>query len=333
MISKIKYSLDKFNLNLTGKVVLTEAATGAYSVTPVIAAMAGAKVYALAKESFYGSVEDIKKSVYALTEANVKSNIHIVQSLEEVTEPIDIVTNSGFVRPINGKVIRKLTSNSVISLMYEPWEFRDEDIDMESARLAGVKVYGTNEHDPRLKTMDYIGLTVLYLLLKEKISHFSAKKVLVLGNVEFVEPIQQCLSHNHYDVTVVTSYEKSIDVQAYDVIIVAENSNPRSIIGPGDSFIKKTDLDKSKLVIHICGTVDFSDAQFSHVPESPKKFGFMSFRTDYIDDQALIDLQTGSLLVAQGMLEAGKRGLLGKDYKHFMEKNYPALAFEDEKYW
>ena len=50
MISKIKYSLDKFNLNLTGKVVLTEAATGAYSVTPVIAAMAGAKVYALAKE-------------------------------------------------------------------------------------------------------------------------------------------------------------------------------------------------------------------------------------------------------------------------------------------
>ena len=42
-------------LDLTGRTVLTEAANGAYAVTPVIAAMAGADVCALASSTTYAT--------------------------------------------------------------------------------------------------------------------------------------------------------------------------------------------------------------------------------------------------------------------------------------
>jgi hypothetical protein len=38
--NKIEDAVSRLNLDLSGKVVLTEAATGAYIVTPVIAALA-----------------------------------------------------------------------------------------------------------------------------------------------------------------------------------------------------------------------------------------------------------------------------------------------------
>ena len=41
-------AIERCQLDLAGQVVLTEAATGAYAVTPVLAALAGAQVCALA---------------------------------------------------------------------------------------------------------------------------------------------------------------------------------------------------------------------------------------------------------------------------------------------
>jgi hypothetical protein len=48
---------------------------------------------------------------------------------------------------------------------------------------------------------------------------------------------------------------------------------------------------------------------------------------------AVIDLHTAGLKVAEGMLSANSAGLKGEEYKLFMEKNYPALGFDDQKYW
>ena len=59
----------------------------------------------------------------------------------------------------------------------------------------------------------------------------------------------------------------------------------------------------------------------------------MSIRADFIDPQAVFDLHTAGLKVAEGMLKANEMGLKGKDYKEFMEKNYPALAFEEPRWW
>ena len=48
-------AIERCQLDLAGQVVLTEAATGAYAVTPVLAALAGAQVYALAAATRYAT--------------------------------------------------------------------------------------------------------------------------------------------------------------------------------------------------------------------------------------------------------------------------------------
>ena len=49
------------NLDLAGVRVVTEAATGPYVVTPVMAAAAGAEVVALAKDSRHGSAAEARR--------------------------------------------------------------------------------------------------------------------------------------------------------------------------------------------------------------------------------------------------------------------------------
>ena len=76
-------------LDLRGLHVLTEAATGAYAVTPVVAAAAaGASVTALTKSTRYGSVDDVCRQVLSLAaELNLADQIQIVETLT-AAEPV-----------------------------------------------------------------------------------------------------------------------------------------------------------------------------------------------------------------------------------------------------
>ena len=62
----IKNSFNKFQINLKGKEVLTEAATGSFVCTSLLAAIAGARVFAIAKDSKFGSVSQIRNEVMSL---------------------------------------------------------------------------------------------------------------------------------------------------------------------------------------------------------------------------------------------------------------------------
>ena len=64
--NKIREAVKRLELDLSGKVVLTEAATGAYIVTPVLAALAGAEVYAFTKDTRYGTVAEVRKNTMEL---------------------------------------------------------------------------------------------------------------------------------------------------------------------------------------------------------------------------------------------------------------------------
>lgn len=334
MVSKITESIEKFKLNLSGKTVLTEAASGNYVVTPIIAALAGAKVIAITKESRFATIEEVKRQTYSLAkEFNLENSISIVVDKSSINyQKIDILTNTGFVRPIDKQIIDKLSNKCVIPLMWEPWEFRESDLDLDYCIKKGIKVYGTNENDFRLKTMKYIGFTVLSFLLENKMSPFSSK-VLVIGNEHFTNSIIEVLSLNGYIFEYKNNYNEKISVSEYSAIVIAEHENNSLLIGNEDAFINTTQLDKNQYLIHICGNVDFTDLKCKSNTKNPAQFGYMSFTTDYIDNQAVIDLHVAGLKVAEGMIEANKKRLERKNYKEFMENNYPALAFENEKYW
>src|SRR5438034_8191063 len=60
-------AIEAFELDLSGLVVLTEAATGYYQLTPLIAALAGAdRVLALTRDSQFGPAVDVRDATLAL---------------------------------------------------------------------------------------------------------------------------------------------------------------------------------------------------------------------------------------------------------------------------
>src|SRR5215468_12703651 len=103
LVSLMQAAIDRLGLQLGEYTVLTEAATGAYAVTPVLAALAGARVFALANATRYASADEIGKTALRLAQiAGVEDRIELVyEKSPAILSTIDIVTNSGQVRPID----------------------------------------------------------------------------------------------------------------------------------------------------------------------------------------------------------------------------------------
>ena len=334
MIKKILKSIKKFKLSLKNKNILTEAANGNYVVTPIIAALAGAKVTALAKNTRYGKTTDAKNQIFKIAnKLNIKKNIKILKKKNKIDyAKFDIITNTGHVRPINKKIIKQLKKTCVIPLMWETWEYRKEDIDLDACVDRGIKVYGTNEDDIKLKTFNYLGSLALYFLLEnKKVPKLS--RILILGSKKFSEPIFRVLKKNSYKCQYISNYNvPEPDLSKFDAIIISEHVKDDLLVGPS-GFIKSKSIESDNFIIHICGNVNFKGIKCKTKPKKPAKFGFMSYTCDYIDIQAVIDLHTAGLKVAQGMIKANNMNLKKKDFREYMIKNYPAMSFEKQKYW
>ncbi|OGV51396.1 MAG: hypothetical protein A2017_14815 [Lentisphaerae bacterium GWF2_44_16] len=333
---KILKALAEFSLDLTGKTVLTEAASGNYASTCVIASLAGAEVYAYTKNSRYATVQEVKNQVNALaSKLGALRGIRIIESFDGLDlRNIDIVTNTGFLRPLDSAFVNRLSRKCVIPLMWEPWEYRPNELDLDACAAKGIKVYGTNESDPRLRTMEYMGYVLLRILLNNGFSPLGSR-LLILGCERFVVPALSVLKNSGYAVRAVTDYSEKIDSpEDYDAFILLEHERNLPLIGGRGAYLNVADIPASALIVHICGNIDKKDLSSSRIiPENPALFGHMSFSTDYADPKAVVDLHTAGLKVAEGMLEANTLGLQGTEYRDFMEKNYPALSFDNPQYW
>ena len=108
LASLVAAAVDRCELDLRGKVVFTEAASGPYVVTPILAARGGADhVYAITRSTPHGTVDDViaqTQEVAAL--AGVPNRIEIVTERSRgIVGHADIVTNSGHVRPLDRELI------------------------------------------------------------------------------------------------------------------------------------------------------------------------------------------------------------------------------------
>lgn len=162
---KITEIINSIELDLSGKVVLTELASGPYMSTPLIASIAGAeKVYCFGKDSKYGTFLDLKNK---LNEYCEELNLDNIQCIDEVSEVViaecDIITNSGQLRPINSDILKFVKESAVVPIMYESWEFRSEDIDIDFCKQNKILVGGTNEQHPKIDVFGFLG----DLLLKQ----------------------------------------------------------------------------------------------------------------------------------------------------------------------
>ena len=185
LIDKLIRQVNALQLDLNGKTILTEAATGPYIVTPVLAAIAGAKVFAYSKTTRFGKVEEVFDGTRKLVETfgEFPLDIHFIEKISpEIIEQADMITNSGHLRPLNGSMLSHAKDGLVIPLMYEAWEWRDADMDIQYIKKRGFKIGATNERHPDVDVFNYLGDMALKQIFDAGICPYNNKFILLCNN-------------------------------------------------------------------------------------------------------------------------------------------------------
>jgi hypothetical protein len=227
----------------------------------------------------------------------------------------DIVTNSGHLRPLDRSKISALRPGTVIPLMYEAWEFREADIDLKSCQELGVRVVGTNEHHPKLKVFDYLGVLALKGLFELGIPVLFCRVLLLSDNL-FALPISNVLRSVGAQVFVMDDSpiagtsgielaSQFTDTAGYDAVVLAMTPTHVDSLGKeGKSKYWNTQLNKAKSLVQIWGDVDRDALEgFRFYPEVQPKRGHMGVLLNDIGPDAVVRLQAGGLRAAQEVIE------------------------------
>ncbi len=312
----IRQAAAAFELDLTNCGVLTEAASNAFLWTPIVAAMAGADpVIAVGGNSRWASFDSLRRETRTHAKAlGVAERIHVVDAKEPaLLAQCQLVTNLGFVRPLDAATVSHLPEGAVISLMWEPWELRPEEIDLAACQRHGIAVLGTNESDPRLRTFDFVAVTVARLLLEQNIELLGAE-VLLLGVGPFVDATRSLLERIGVRVHVLPAEAVSESWGFLDAIVCLEHTDRQHlVIGPGGLLDERTPVE-TDCVIHLCGPLDVAVIRrrgWRLVPDEPAPPGRMSFTTAHAGPKPVIDLHTAGLKVGEAFLRKD-RETLGK---------------------
>ncbi|MEZ5125923.1 MAG: hypothetical protein R2826_06710 [Thermoleophilia bacterium] len=140
-------AIARHELDLHGLSVLTEAGVGLRSLAPVIAALAGAEVYAVGRDTVVEARADAERETLRLSAlALVSDRVHVISTrLHAPLDRIDIVTDSPGVRPIDEAVLRALNENACVVLFHGAKDCRSRDVDVAACRRLRVAIAGVDE--------------------------------------------------------------------------------------------------------------------------------------------------------------------------------------------
>lgn len=327
-------AINGLQLDLSGLIVLTEAASRNYVVTPIIAALAKAeKVFAFTRDSVYGKAANVKEFTLKFAEfCGVDDKIDVLlEKSPEIINQADIITNLGFVRPIDQDFISAMKDTAVVSLMCEMWEFRKGDVDLEACYKKGVPVMGTNEEHPALKVFNFCGNLCLKLLFELQIEVYNSKIIIVSGD-KFGKVIKKTLHANGANPYLVSELRTEPNRQFLadaDAVIIADYTNQDTIIG-SNGHISPKDLFKfspSVSVIQFAGKVNIKELQILGIPYFPKqRVGPFKMGITLADlgPKPVIDLHCAGLKVGETMYKAKLMDLSGQSFFDYVIKHSPA---------
>jgi hypothetical protein len=247
-----------------------------------------------------------------------KVSFYEKQVPEEVYSTIDILTNSGFLRPIKGDIITKLKKTAVIPLMWETWEFREGEIDIEACQKALIPIIGTNEHFKDADMFAYPGMLALKLLFQSNLE-VACNKFILLGGGLTGKLIAKTFKNIGIDFMWFgdNGRERMKDMFSYsslkgelfkqkrlDAIVVADHIFKREIIGSNGyiSFNEIRNQFPYVKICHICGNINVMELQSSNLsfyPDNIKPFGYMSYETINLGWEPVIMLASAGLKVGE----------------------------------
>ena len=308
----MRAAVERCRLDLGDAVVLTEAATGAYAVTPVLAAIAGAtRVYAMTRETRYGSVDQVTAATMELARiAECADRIEIVTELTPaMIGEADIVTNSGHVRPIDSRFVSRMKATAVIPLMYEAWELRAEDLDLPACRARGIQVAGTNERIPEVDVFSYLGVMAVKLLLDAGVSVYGSRVLLLCDNA-FAPYIARGLTGAGAAVEMADGLSESVGSGPVDAVLVAMRPRKEPVID-ADGVATIAARWPGAVLAQYWGDVDRDAVAAAGVPVWPERApgaGHMAILPSGVGPESIVRLQSGGLKVGEVLLRHVRTG-------------------------
>lgn len=250
-------AITRLALDLSGAHVLTEAASREYAVTPSIAALAGAQVYALTRDSAYATVSEVHRQVMTVAKiAGVERSIRLLTEQSSVPPDIDIITNLGFVRPITASVLGRLSDVGVVSYMCEPWEARDEDVDIPFCTESGVPVAGLWEDFDGLNIFRSCGQLVVKMCFEAGLE-VTGNRFILLSSDNFGPVIASALEANLARVHTFASATELTEslVAGADAIVIADYISDSTLLGGdlGPSVAELAKWNPDLLILQFAG--------------------------------------------------------------------------------
>lgn len=308
LVRLMRRSIAGTGLDLSGMTVLTEAATRAYGVTPVIAAMAGARqVHAVTRPSRYGSVEEVADWTSRLAQAaSVADRITVCENLPDDLSAVDLVTNSGHLRPLTAQLVARLPPGAVIALMFEAWEFRPEDIDLAACVQHGVPVVGVNERHATVDVFSFLGELCAKQLHDCGLAVYGAKLALLCDN-DFAGPMRARLTEMGAYVEIFAE-PGELYADDWDAAVVALLPTGTPQIADAEAASLAAALPPEALLVQFWGDLDraATTARGLNVwPLEPPTPGHMAVLLSEIGPEPIVRLQTGGLRAAEWVRRGG----------------------------
>ncbi len=310
MIRLIKECIDRCQLDLSGRVVMTEAASGAYAVTPIAAALAGAgEVIAVTRTTTYGSAYDIEQNTRRLAEmAGIPSDVISVFKKKDpdLLSRADVVTNSGHLRPLDAAAIACLKTGAVVPLMFEAWEIQAGrcDLDLDALALRGIAVAGTNERHPNIDVFSYLGTMAIKLLLDAGIPPLKATVALLCDN-PFSDYIRSGLRNVGATVSCGAELSSFHEQDAPDVLLLAQRPNWKSILSESEARWLSKNWPNT-IIAQFWGDIDreaLANHGLHYWPQTGPSPGHMAVLPSAVGPDPIIRLQIGGLKVAEVLLK------------------------------
>jgi len=309
LLGRIDQRIAATGLDLSGLTVITEAATGAYRSTAAIAARAGARrVVALARNTTrHGTAADAARATMGLAAlAGVASRIEVVGAIEpEMLSACDILTNSGHLRPITAATIGLLPPGAVIALMFEAWEFRASDLDLEACAAAGVRVAAVNERHPATGVFDFLG-PLAVRLLEDSGTVVADARIALISDNPFAPFIAAGLRAAGGEVETFTEVGQLYrDAWRAVVVALTPGALPRLTAEGIHHLARNAPL---ALLAQFWGDIDREAARhygLSLWPPTAPGPGHMGILLNALGDEPIVRLQTGGLRAAEFIHRGG----------------------------
>jgi hypothetical protein len=317
--SLVAYTVEeRLQLDLDGMKVITEAATGPFAVTAAIAAMAGAVVEAIAADSVFGSSAEAAEATMAVSNTcMVADRVKIVSRETADFSRADVVTNLGFVRPLDRKLVEQLPTGAVIPIMYELEELRPAEMDVDACRQRGIRIVGTNERHPAVDVLRYCGLLAVKMLFELGLEVVRSK-VIVVGADLFSSEIGESLAALGAEVTAISRWEELTleSAGAVDVLFFSDYGGELRDVRQYE--LLPLDRWAGATLIQFTGGLDcapFVEAGWLVVPER-RIAPFRMWRTlADLGPRPVIELHAGGLkaaeLILRGIPESGNSRFVG----------------------